>query len=99
MTSSPVTNADRSRIESFEPMQITIEIEDTYANGDEFVRTDTVTVEPPAGGEDLQDWAADTLLEFTGQGGIYVDIDGTYDIKVLECADRPELVGQSFSFG
>lgn len=80
-------------------MDITIEIQDSYANGDEFVRTETVTVESPATGDDLEDWAAETLLEFTGQGGIYVDIDGIYEVKLLRCAERHDLVGRTFSFG
>ncbi|WP_128645604.1 hypothetical protein [Rhodococcus sp. BS-15] len=83
-------------------MQITIEIEDTYANGDEFApRTETVTVNPPPPGvDDLEDWATDELFPFTGRGdAIYANIDGMHEVKVVDCTDRTELVGQTFSFG
>lgn len=79
-------------------MQITIEIQDNYANGDEFTRTEMVTVDP-LDGADPGDWATDTLFEFTGQGGDYASIESLHEVKVLECADAPELVGMSVEFG
>ncbi len=83
-------------------MQITITIEDAYANGDEFApRTETVTVNPPPpGSDDLEDWAADELSPFTGQGdAIYANIDGIHEVTVVDCADHAHLVGETFSFG
>lgn len=80
-------------------MQITISIQDTYANGDDFTRTETVDVDPPRDGADIDDWATDTLFGFTGQGGSYAGIDGIHEIEVLDCADRPDLVGTPFNFG
>lgn len=82
-------------------MEMTIAIEDSYANGDEFApRTETVTVDPPPTGDtDIEDWAADSLFPFTGQGGIYAGIDGIHEVKVIKCADHADLVGRTFSFG
>lgn len=79
-------------------MQITIEIQDNYANGDEFTRTETVTVDP-LDGADPDDWATDTLFEFTGQGEDYAGIESLHEVKVLACADAPELVGMIVEFG
>lgn len=81
------------------PILITIEIQDSYANGDDFTRTETVTVDPPSVGADLDDWAADTLFRFTGQGEQYAGVDGIHEIKVLDCVGRPELVGTTFNYG
>lgn len=82
-------------------MQITISVEDTYANGDEFApRTESVVVNPPSPDvTDFEDWAADELLPFTGQGGGYASIDGFHEVTVVECAEIGALVGQTFSFG
>lgn len=80
-------------------MEITITIEDAYSNGETFSRTETVTVEEPASASDLDDWAADTLFEFTGQGEEYSSLDSIHDITVAQCADRPDLVGHTFSIG
>lgn len=82
-------------------MQITITIEDTYANGDEFApRTETVTVDPPSTEDtDFEDWAADELSQFTGQGAGFANIDGLHEVTVVACAENSTLIGQTFSFG
>lgn len=80
-------------------MQITIEILDSYANGDDFTRTEAVVVDPPRKGANLNDWAIDTLFPFAGQDGVYSEITSFHEITVLGCVDRPELVGESFDFG
>lgn len=79
-------------------MQITIKIQDNYANGDEFTRIQEVTVDP-LDGADPDDWASDTLFEFTGQGEQYANIESFHEVKVLQCTDRPELVGMVVEFG
>lgn len=80
-------------------MQITIEVQDSYVNRDSFTRTETVTVEPPFVNVDIDTWGDDAFFGFTGQGGQYVDIDSTHEVKVLECVDRPDLVGKTFHYG
>ena len=80
-------------------MQVTLQIEDSYANGDSFTRTDTVTVDAPPPGVDLVGWADDTFFEFTGQGSEYTNIDSLHDVTVLACAELPELVGLAVHFG
>lgn len=82
-------------------MQITIAIEDTYANGDEFApRTETVAVDPPATDDtDFENWADDALFPFTGQGEGYASIDGLHEVQVIDCTERADLVGRTFSFG
>ncbi|OUS97386.1 hypothetical protein [Rhodococcus sp. NCIMB 12038] len=80
-------------------MLITIEIQDSYANGDDFTRTETVTVTPPLVGADLDDWATNSLFPFTGQGERYADVDSIHEVTVLGCVSRPELVGAAFNFG
>ncbi|KZL30476.1 MULTISPECIES: hypothetical protein [Rhodococcus] len=77
-------------------MQITIEITDSYTNGDEFIRTEEVAVGQPLDGACLKEWAYDTLSVFPGRNGYFVD--SLHTIKVLDCVDRSDLVGETFSF-
>lgn len=80
-------------------LQIVIKVDDAYSNGDQFTRTVTAHVEPPEGDSDLDEWALETLHEFTGQDASYSRVDSTHDVTVVACAGRPDLVGRTFTFG
>ncbi|MET3959942.1 hypothetical protein ABIE52_006877 [Rhodococcus sp. OAS809] len=80
-------------------MLVTIEIHDSYVNGDEFTRTEAVNVDPPLVGVGIDDWGDNAFFGFTGQGGQYIDIDSTHEVKVLECVEQPDLVGKTFPYG
>ncbi|MFJ7619803.1 hypothetical protein ACIQYZ_13480 [Rhodococcus erythropolis] len=77
---------------------VVIRVENTYATGESFARRMVVTAPAPADDEDVEDWAADHLLQFTGEGGgAYADIEAIYEVTVLQCDARPELVGVTAS--
>lgn len=55
---------------------------------------------PPRTGDDwdndaLSEWAEEHLLSHTGDGS-HEGAFGAYDVKVLACAERPELVGYTY---
>ncbi len=72
---------------------LTIRIENAYATGEERVHHMVVALPAPADGEDSDDWAADHLLDFTGKGPDYAGIEAIYEVTVITCGQRPDLVG------
>ncbi|KMV17548.1 hypothetical protein ACT17_14725 [Mycolicibacterium conceptionense] len=81
-------------------MQITFRAETTYSDG---TTTEELTMDvpeaPPRVGDDLDngdlsDWADEFLLSHTGDGQ-HPGEDGLYEVEVLACPERPDLVGYS----
>lgn len=81
---------------------ITVEVSNAYANGDVFEHTITTQQPAPAPedvDDDFQEWSDDALMPLTGEGGEYCSIDAMYEVKVIDCPARPELVGREFTWG
>lgn len=76
-------------------LTLTITVDNVY-DGDTITTTSTETVAFPEPGEDLEDWAADELLPFTGTGRPDGD---AYFLTITACAERPDLVGRTFEWG
>ncbi|WOC14322.1 hypothetical protein [Gordonia sp. MP11Mi] len=79
---------------------LTVRITNAYPElGRAFTHDETVTVDAPAAAEMadpdlLADWAADTLLDFTGEGPEYSAVHGVYEVTVTAApADYSALVG------
>ena len=69
-----------------------IRVENTYATGENFTRAFIVAVPPPAGGQDPDQWAAEHLLDYTGEGPEYAGVEALYEVEVTVCDACPELV-------
>ncbi|MEB3023029.1 MULTISPECIES: hypothetical protein [Mycolicibacter] len=68
-------------------------------DGAEQVRTDALDVEPPGVTEDeVAEWADEHLRPRTGEGNLTSRNPG-YFAEIIECADRPDLVGREFTWG
>ncbi|MFT4086191.1 MAG: hypothetical protein QM658_03400 [Gordonia sp. (in: high G+C Gram-positive bacteria)] len=76
---------------------VTIRVENTYATGQHFVHRMTVLAPVPADGADTDEWALDNLLQFTGEGEQFADVEGLYEVEVVACDARPEVVGAAAS--
>ena len=72
---------------------ITIRTEVTYDTGDRFTRQLDITVPPPGPHQALDDWAADELIAYTGEGDQYAGVEAIYEATVIASPDWPELVG------
>jgi hypothetical protein len=79
-------------------MKIKIEATTVYEGEDPYVVIQTVDEPSPAGlvagfpGDlDHEEWAMEYLMQYTGTGR--TEGDAGYFVKVLECDDRPDLVG------
>lgn len=70
-----------------------VRVENSYATGDEFFHDLDVEVPAPEAGQDLDDWAQDHLLAFTGEGPAFAGIEALYEVTVTHSPDRPELAG------
>lgn len=76
---------------------VTVRVENSYATGDVHTHDLTVAVPAPSAGEHLGDWAADNLLAFTGQGPAFAGIEALYEVTVMHCGQRPDLIGITVS--
>ncbi|MBM7366354.1 hypothetical protein [Gordonia hydrophobica] len=76
---------------------VTIRVENTYATGQGFVHQLAVAAPAPADAADPDEWASEHLLQFTGDGPKYAQTEGLYEVEVIGCDDRPELVGAAAS--
>ena len=72
---------------------LTIRVQSTYITGDFFNRTIDVTVPPPTPGADLDEWATDELLTYTGEGDQYSGVEAIYQATVVASPARPDLIG------
>lgn len=77
-------------------MKLTVLYTDVY-DGEEYPRTESVTVPAPAIGEDLDDWAYDHIHSRCGDGRDH-DESG-YFAEITACDERPDLVGREFEWG
>jgi len=79
-------------------MKMTVRFTDVY-DGHEYPRTEVLDVtEPPAAGDDLDDWAYDAIYPSTGTANFTHESSG-YFAKITECDQRPDLVGHEFEWG
>lgn len=77
-----------------------IAVTNSYVTGETFEHTYRVAVPAPELGpggvqdlaEDDPDWVV-SLLDFTGEGGPYCDIEAYYEVEILACPAMGELVG------
>ncbi len=60
---------------------LTIRVENAYATGAVFAHVLAVEVPPPS--DDLDAWALDTLIPFTGEGPQYADTPAIYEVEIL----------------
>ncbi|MGB3696265.1 MAG: hypothetical protein WBA05_02420 [Gordonia sp. (in: high G+C Gram-positive bacteria)] len=74
-----------------------IRVENVYAIGATFVHQLTVTAPAPADGEDVDEWAQEHLLRFTGEGPEYANTEALYEVEVTVCESNPVLVGAAAS--
>lgn len=73
---------------------LTIRVVNAYATGATYTRTLAVTVPAPHLGADLDDWALDNLLGFTGEGPEYASVEAIYEVEVLGAShDFIHLIG------
>lgn len=74
-------------------MKLKIKCTNVYA-GEEIVNVQDVDVPAPDSdftNDELEDWGMEELMQFTGTGR--TSGHAGYFVEVLECAERPELVG------
>ncbi|WP_139286204.1 hypothetical protein [Tsukamurella tyrosinosolvens] len=75
---------------------MTVKAETTYEDG-QLEKEFPIDIEAPpeaAEGEDaLGDWGNDYLLEHAIGDGKHQNSNGLYEVTILECSDRPDLVG------
>lgn len=74
-----------------------IRVTNTYATGTSFTHDLDVVVDEPADDQDPDEWAQGHLLDFTGEGPAFAAIEGLYEVEVIACASRPDLVGAAAS--
>lgn len=77
-------------------VELVVTVQNAYSDGYQSEQTLTVQLDSVGDEEDL--W--EQLCDHTGDGhGIGRDLDGIYEMTVLACAQRPELVGLSNEWG
>lgn len=78
-------------------MQITIKATSSYANrsSERIVTADVPPAPPPSEEDDRNNWFAECLLRYTGDGRGASE-HGVYEVEVLACDEQPELVGLTY---
>ncbi|WP_157436050.1 hypothetical protein [Gordonia malaquae] len=80
-----------------EIIALKIRTENSYATGAVFTHVLAVEVPPPPS-DDLDDWAQDQLLSFTGEGPQYADVPAIYEVEILSApAEFAHLVSLTAS--
>jgi hypothetical protein len=79
---------------------VSLEIENTYLDGDTVITTvtDVVIPDPPADedSDEYHEWGREHIFQFTGTGR--TEDDSWYDVTIT-ASSRPELIGRTFQFG
>lgn len=76
-------------------MMMTVKFTDVY-DDEEHERTQAIMVSAPPS-DDLEEWAETNISPYTGDGNAITKNAG-YFAEIIECGDRPELVGREFEW-